>query len=157
VTSRPRAARAEDTPPPKTIHFALRVADPDRSIAFYRNLGYELVGTVPSSPIGQLAMLKLPGDEFVTLELVADPGAGTEPAGGNLHHFVIRVASIRDTLVALEARGVGAGPPASPDGSGEMLTAWTSDPDGNRIELVQWPVGHADGITAADFAVAPDT
>jgi lactoylglutathione lyase len=27
-----------------------------------------------------------------------------------------------------------------------------TDPDGNRIELVQWPAGHADGITAADFA-----
>ncbi len=24
-------------------------------------------------------------------------------------------------------------------------------PDGYRIELVQWPTGHADGITAADF------
>jgi lactoylglutathione lyase len=26
------------------------------------------------------------------------------------------------------------------------------DPDGNRIEVVQWPAGHADGITAADWA-----
>jgi lactoylglutathione lyase len=26
------------------------------------------------------------------------------------------------------------------------------DPDGNRIELVQWPAGHPDGITAADWA-----
>jgi lactoylglutathione lyase len=26
------------------------------------------------------------------------------------------------------------------------------DPDGNKIELVQWPVGHPDGMTAADFA-----
>jgi lactoylglutathione lyase len=28
---------------------------------------------------------------------------------------------------------------------------WVTDPDGNRIELVQWPAGHADGITAADW------
>jgi len=26
------------------------------------------------------------------------------------------------------------------------------DPDGRRIELVQWPAGHADGVTAADWA-----
>jgi hypothetical protein len=26
-----------------------------------------------------------------------------------------------------------------------------TDPDGYRIELVQWPPGHLDGITAADF------
>jgi hypothetical protein len=25
------------------------------------------------------------------------------------------------------------------------------DPDGYQIELVQWPVGHTDGMTAADF------
>ena len=30
-------------------------------------------------------------------------------------------------------------------------TSWLTDPDGYRIELVQWPAGHADGITAADF------
>lgn len=27
------------------------------------------------------------------------------------------------------------------------------DPDGNRIELVQWPTGRADGLSAADWAV----
>ena len=30
-------------------------------------------------------------------------------------------------------------------------TSWLTDPDGYRIELVQWPPGHADGISAADF------
>lgn len=31
-------------------------------------------------------------------------------------------------------------------------TSWLADPDGYRIELVEWPSGHADGITAADFS-----
>jgi len=35
-----------------------------------------------------------------------------------------------------------------PDGP---RTSWLTDPDGYRLELVQWPTGHADGITAADF------
>jgi hypothetical protein len=30
-------------------------------------------------------------------------------------------------------------------------TSWITDPDGYRIELVQWPPGHADDITKADF------
>jgi len=30
-------------------------------------------------------------------------------------------------------------------------TAFSHLPDGFRIELVQWPPGHADGLTAADF------
>ena len=34
----------------------------------------------------------------------------------------------------------------------EIRTAWIADPDGNRIELVQWPPGHPDGMTAADFS-----
>jgi len=45
-------------------------------------------------------------------------------------------------------------PPVSPDGSNEFRTAWITDPDGNRIELVQWPPGHPDGMTAADFSDA---
>jgi lactoylglutathione lyase len=40
--------------------------------------------------------------------------------------------------------------PTSPDGSPDFLTVMLADPDGNRIELVQWPPGHPDGITAAD-------
>jgi lactoylglutathione lyase len=40
----------------------------------------------------------------------------------------------------------------SPDGSNEFQTAWITDPDRNRIELVQWPPDHPDGMTAADFS-----
>lgn len=54
-------------------------------------------------------------------------------------------------IARLAARGIEADVPSSPDGSGEMLTTWLSDPDGYRIELVQWPLGHAAGLTGADF------
>lgn len=37
-------------------------------------------------------------------------------------------------------------------GSADFPTTWITDPDGNRIELVQWPAGHADGLTAADWS-----
>ena len=42
--------------------------------------------------------------------------------------------------------------PAGPDGP---HTAFVSDPDRYRIELVQWPPGHPDGITEADFPAGP--
>jgi lactoylglutathione lyase len=29
--------------------------------------------------------------------------------------------------------------------------AWVNDPDGYRIELVQWPAGHLEGMTRSDF------
>jgi dihydrofolate reductase len=38
-----------------------------------------------------------------------------------------------------------------PGGSEGPKTSWLTDPDGYRIELVEWPPGHPDGITAADF------
>jgi lactoylglutathione lyase len=136
----------------RTLHFGLRVADLDRSLAFYTAVGYEVVGTVPETPLGQLTMLKLPGDEFVTIELVHDPCQGEVDVSTGLSHFVIKVEAMDATISALAARGVDADVPVSPDGSDDFRTTWVIDPDGNRIELVQWPAHHADGMTAADLA-----
>jgi lactoylglutathione lyase len=136
----------------RTLHFGLRVADLDRSLAFYTAVGYQVVGSVPGTPLGHLIMLKLPGDEFVTIELVHDPAQGEVNVGAGLCHFVIKVESLDATISELAAWGIGAEAPVSPDGSDDFRTTWVTDPDGNRIEVVQWPAGHADGITAADWA-----
>ncbi len=66
--------------------------------------------------------------------------------------MVIKVKSMDATITELAAHGIDADVPASPDGSDDFLTTWIVDPDGNRIELAQWPAGHAAGITAADWA-----
>ena len=83
-------------------------------------------------------MLKLPDDEFVSLELVHDSAHG-------------KVDAMRETVSHLAARGVATEPPSSPDGSEDFWTAWLTDPDGYRIELVQWPAGHPDGMTHEDL------
>ena len=57
----------------RTLHFGLRVTDLDRTLAFYTAVGYEVVGRVPETPMGELTMLKLLNDEFVTIDLVHDP------------------------------------------------------------------------------------
>jgi lactoylglutathione lyase len=135
----------------RTLHVGLRVADLDRSLGFYTGLGYEVLGNVPETESGSLTMLKLPGDEFVTLELVHNPGTSVDPGG--LNHLVIQVESIHATLADLNARGIRPeGAPSSPDGTEDFWTALISDPDGYRIELVQWPAGHSEGMTEADFA-----
>ena len=128
----------------------LRVADLERSLGFYTTLGYDVLGTVPETELGVLTMLKLPGDEFVTLELVHDPTSGrVEPRG--ISHVVVQVEDVHATVAQLGARGVHAEPPGSPDGSADFWTAWVVDPDGYRIELVQWPDGHPDGMTRSDL------
>jgi lactoylglutathione lyase len=110
-----------------------------------------VVRSVPETAFGHLTMLKLPDDDFVTVELVHDPTKGEVDLGTGLSHFVIKVESLDATITELAARGVDADAPGSPDGSDDFRTTWITDPDGNRIELVQWPADHPDGITAADW------
>ena len=116
----------------RTLHFGLRVADLGRSLAFYTSVGYEMVGNVPETGLGHLTMLKLPGDEFVTVELVHNP---TEPVvdGNRLGYFVIQVESMDVTIAELAARGIEAETPTSPDGSEDFRTTWVVDPDGNEL------------------------
>ena len=135
----------------RTLHFGLRVADLQRSLAFYTAVGYEVVGSVPGTALGHLTMLKLPDDDFVTIELVHDPANGEVDLGTGLSHFVIKVESLDVTITELARQGIDADAPASADGADEVRTTWITDPDGNRIELVQWPADHPTGITAADW------
>ena len=135
----------------RTLHVGLRVQDLERSLGFYTSLGYEVVGTVPETEFGSLTMLKLPNDEFVSVELVHEPNAGTVEPGG-LNHLVIPVEDLRGTLARLAAHGLQADAPSSPDGSANFWTAWVTDPDGYRIEFVQWPDGHPTGMTSSDLA-----
>ncbi len=134
----------------RTLHVGLRVEDLERSLAFYTSLGYEVVGTVPETELGSLTMLKLPGDEFVAIELVHEPTHGQVEPGG-FSHLVIQVDDVHALLAQLAARGVQAEEPGSPDGSADFWTVWITDPDGYRIELVQWPAGHPEGMTRSDL------
>jgi len=134
----------------RTLHLGLRVTDLDRSVAFYRAVGYEVICEVPDTDIGHLTMLKLAGDEFVTLELVHHPNFALVDGDSPLSHFVIQVDDMLAVRAQLTERGIHVDEPISPDGSPDFWTAMMFDPEGNRIELVQWPPGHADGMTAAD-------
>jgi lactoylglutathione lyase len=135
----------------RTLNVGLRVSDLKRSLAFWTAVGYTVVGTVEETPSGSLTMLRLPGDGFVTIELVYDPAGDTVDLGTGLSHLAVQVESLDATLGGLAAQGIAAAPPGLPGGPDGPRTSWITDPDGYRIELVQWPAGHADGITEADF------
>ena len=96
-------------------------------------------------------MLKLPDDAFVTVELVHRPLTSEAPLATGLSHFVITVDSMDTTVTELATRGIDAQASTSPDGSDHFLTTCVPDPGGNRIELVQWPADHPEGITAGDW------
>lgn len=130
----------------RTLHVGLRVTDLGRSLAFYTAVGYKVVGSVPETPIGQLTMLKLPDDEFVTVELVHD--GNPVDRGTDVSHFVVQVESMGDVLDVLAGHGIEPVAPRQESDDG-LKTTFIADPDGRRIELVQWPAGHTAGMTAA--------
>jgi lactoylglutathione lyase len=86
----------------------------------------------------------------VTIELVSDPEREVR-RGDNLNHIVIQVESLEAARAEFAARGVEVDEPKLPGGEEGPRTSWITDPDGNRIELVQWPDGHAAGMSADDF------
>ena len=135
----------------RTLSPGLRVADLDVSLVFYEALGFEVVGTVLETELGRLTMLKLPDDEL-------GPGArGSSTSGrqdvdlGNgMSHLAIQVDSMDEAVRVLREHHVEVDEPRSPDGR-EFLTVTVKDPDGRDIELVQWPPGHAAGLSAEDW------
>lgn len=132
----------------RMLHLGLRVTDLDRSLAFYTALGYTELGRVPDTPFGSLTMLQLPDDPFVSLELVHDRSRPVTDTSA-VNHLVVQTDDLDATIADLAARGVPAEPPAEP--ALGLRTSWLTDPDGYRIELVQWPAGHAAGMTDADM------
>ena len=131
----------------RMLHLGLRVTDLERSLAFYRALGFAVVGAVPDTAFGSLTMLQLPDDPFVSLELVHDPARPVTDTSA-INHLVVQTDDLDATLADLAAAGLDTEPPGGPEG---VRTSWLTDPDGYRIELVQWPPGHPAGMTAADF------
>jgi lactoylglutathione lyase len=133
----------------RMLHVGLRVTDLQRSLAFYTALGYTELGRVPETDFGSLTMLQLPDDPFASLELVHDTARPVEDVSA-VNHLVVQVDDLDATITDLGAKRIAVEPPAEA-GPG-IRTSWLTDPDGYRIELVQWPPGHPAGMTSADFA-----
>ena len=137
----------------RTLHTAYRVTDLNASLGFYATLGYSELGRVDLGDGNSLTMLSLPDEDVVTLELAHRPADGQVEIGTGFSHLVVQVDDIAATVEALTRAGLRPGPLEEHEGpDGPTTTSWLTDPDGYRIELVQWPPGHADGITREGFA-----
>jgi len=135
----------------RTLHSSYRVSELDVSLAFYSALGYELVGRVDLGAGASLTMLKFPAEDVVTLELVHRPDDGRVEIGTGFSHVPVQVDDLAATLGRLFEAGLKPGPVERPGGPDGPQISWLTDPDGYRIELVQWPLGHSHGLTEADF------
>lgn len=136
----------------KTLFVSYRVTDLDHSLRFYTALGYTELGRVDIGDGSQLAILKFPGEPAASLELAHRPGDGRVEVGSGFDHLAIQVDALAATVERLTDAGLEPGPAQYPGGPDGPKTSWLTDPDGYRIELVEWPPGHPDGITASDFS-----
>lgn len=136
----------------RTLHTAYRVTDLDVSLRFYAALGYQVIGRVDLDDGATLTILKFADEAVGTLELVHRPAQGAVQLGTGFSHLVVQVEDLTNTCQALVAAGLCPEPQEQPGGPHGPRTSWLTDPDGYRIELVQWPPGHSDGLSDADFA-----
>lgn len=136
----------------KTLFVSYRVTDLDRSLDFYTGLGYVVLGRIDAGEGARLVILAFPGEPAASLELVHRPADGRVDVGSGFDHLAIQVDALAAALERLTDAGLEPGPVQYPGGPDGPKTSWLTDPDNYRIELVEWPPGHADSITAADFA-----
>jgi lactoylglutathione lyase len=128
------------------------VQDLDRSLRFYSAFGFQEVGRVTFANGSVLVMLNLPGDgDVVTLELVYDAELETLEIGNGFSHIVVQVDELDAQLAALAAEYIEFDQPQHPGGEHGPKTSFVHDPDGYRIEIVEWPAGHPEAMTRADF------
>jgi lactoylglutathione lyase len=80
----------------------------------------------------------------------SDPATAFEISTG-FSHIAVQVDDLAVTLADLAGKGVAADASELPGGEAGPKTSNVRDPDGYRIELVEWPLGHPNDMTRADF------
>jgi len=119
------------------LHTRIRVRDLDRSISFYKSLGYTL-GEFKNSPQGNsLAFLELPGND-VFLELCHSPDyAATCPE--DLMHTALGVPDILAYCESVEQAGIEIWPSdwLEKFSAGARKMAFVTDPDGYEVEILE--------------------
>ena len=118
-------------------HAAFGVSDLERSLDFYcRGLGLrEAFRLYNERGETWIVYVHVRGLDFI--EFFPDARVrGGAPAEHAYRHLCLMVDDIQATLADLASRGVAADGPAR-QGKDQNWQAWLTDPDGNRIELMQ--------------------
>jgi catechol 2,3-dioxygenase-like lactoylglutathione lyase family enzyme len=97
----------------KTLHTAYRVTDLAASLVFYSALGYQEVGRIDIGGGASLTVLKFPGEDVGTLELVHRPADGSVDIGTGFSHLVVQVDNLASSIEALSQSGLRPDPAVS--------------------------------------------
>ena len=124
--------------PVELIHTMVRILDEDRSLAFYRALGFEERGRKRvGRDTATIIFLGLPGDGD-RLELTLNDGR-TEPyaLGEAYGHIALTTRDLDAELAALAELGIQPDKPPYEAYPGGSRITFVTDPDGYRIELIE--------------------
>ena len=122
---------------PVFLHTRIRVADLERTIAWYGGLGFECTRRMPRSPQGnQLAFLQIPGSAHA-LELCCQPGYHLV-VPEDLMHTAVGYPDVIAKCDELERKGYKIWPEdwrrIFPTG---QRMAFVTDPDGYEVEILE--------------------
>ena len=116
-------------------HVGVVVADLDRAAAFYGGvLGMTEIAVPPTFAPAGLAVRWFTVGAGQQVHLIR----GDEPGGRTRRHVALQVDDAQAARAALRARGVEVRETVPIAGVDRFFVA---DPDGNRVELIQWPQG----------------
>jgi lactoylglutathione lyase len=119
------------------IHTCYRVADPERSIAFYEALGLEKRRELPIRDEAINYFLGVPGKEVPELELTYNFGVDSYELGTGYGHVALTVEDLDVTLERLAGQGIEPERPPYQVREGGSRICFVRDPDGYRVELIE--------------------
>jgi lactoylglutathione lyase len=120
------------------LHTCYRITDVDRSVEFYKALGFEEVGRLPIRDEAINVFMNIPGDgEMPRLELTYNLGVDSYELGTGYGHIALSVDDIDATLERLAEVGIEPEKPPYSVREGGSRLCFVRDPDGYRIELIE--------------------
>jgi catechol 2,3-dioxygenase-like lactoylglutathione lyase family enzyme len=137
-------------------HVAFRITDLDRALAFYRDIlglreAFRLDRDGEPSP--WIVYLQVAPGDFIELFPGAETASPQPGRDAGYNHFCLLVDDIQATVRDLGARGLSIdGEPTK--GIDNNYQYWITDPDGNRIELMQIMDGSPHATADARWATA---
>jgi catechol 2,3-dioxygenase-like lactoylglutathione lyase family enzyme len=119
-------------------HAAFRVRDLEQSLHFYCDLlGMERAFNIDRDGKPWITFVHLGDGQF--LELFPEPETAEDFSGnkGSYRHIQLEVDDLEQTISAMEARGLPRTSNPPRQGRDGNWQYWLTDPDGNRLELMQ--------------------
>ena len=118
------------------IHTCYRIGDVDRSVEFYKALGFEEQGRLPIRDEAINVFMGLPGDG-ARLELTYNFGVDSYELGTGYNHIAVTAEDLDGTLERLKEQGIEPEKPPYTVREGGSRLCFVRDPDEYRIEIIE--------------------